>query len=66
MNDILSVTEGRGPKEEISGEAKTWIIGIACQKLKDFGYVAETWTNPVLTRRIQKYAGDGAREVVEI
>ena len=37
LDDILSVSEGRGPKEEISGEAKTWMIGIACQKPKDLG-----------------------------
>ena len=58
LDDILSVSEGRGPKEEISGEARTWITGIACQKPKDFGYAAETWTNPALTRHIRKYAGE--------
>lgn len=58
LDDILSVSKGRGPKEEISGEAKTWIIGIACQKPKDFGYAAETWTTPALTKHIRKYAGE--------
>lgn len=56
LDDILSVSEGRGPKEEISGEAKTWIIGIACQKPKDLGYAAETWTNSALTKHIRQYA----------
>ncbi len=56
LDDILSVSEGRGPKEEISGEAKTWILGIACQKPKDLGYAAETWTNSALTRHIRQYA----------
>ncbi len=56
LNDILSVSKGRGPKEEISGEAKTWIIGIACQKPKDLGYAAETWTNAALTRHIRQHA----------
>lgn len=56
LDDILSVSDGRGPKEQISGEAKTWIIGIACQKPKDLGYAAETWTNSALTRHIRKHA----------
>ena len=55
LDDILSVSEGRGPKEEISGEAKTWITGIACQKPKDLGYAAETWTNSALTRHIRQH-----------
>ena len=40
--DILSVSESRGRKEEITGEAKTWLISIACMKPKDLGYAAET------------------------
>lgn len=56
LDDILSVSEGRGPKEEISGEAKTWMIGIACQKPKDLGYAAETWTNSALTKHIRQHA----------
>ena len=58
LDDILSVSDGRGPKEEISGEARTWIIGIACQKPKDLGYAAETWTNAALTRHIRQHAGE--------
>lgn len=56
LDDILSVSAGRGLKEEISGEAKTWMIGIACQKLKDLGYAAETWTNSALTKHIRQHA----------
>lgn len=56
LDNILSVSKGRGPKEEISGEAKTWIIGIACQKPKDLGYAAEIWTNSALTRHIRQHA----------
>lgn len=56
LDDILSVSEGRGPKEEFSGEAKTWMIGIACQKPKDLGYAVETWTNSALTRHIRQHA----------
>ena len=47
LMDILSVSEGRGRKEEITGEAKTWLISIACMKPKDLGYAAEAWTTSV-------------------
>lgn len=56
LEDILSVSKGRGPKETISGEAKTWLISIACQKPKDLGYAAETWTNSALTRHVREHA----------
>ena len=35
LMELLSVSEGRGRKEEITGEAKTWLISIACMKPKD-------------------------------
>ena len=54
--DILSVSEGRGRKAEITGEAKTWLISIACMKPKDLGYAAETWTTSSLTKHINKVA----------
>ena len=54
--DILSIAEGRGRKEEITGEAKTWLISIACMKPKDLGYAAETWTMSALTRHINATA----------
>jgi len=54
--EILSVSEGRGRKEEITGEAKTWLISVACQKPTDLGYAAETWTTPALTRHIRQHA----------
>ncbi len=60
--DILSVSEGRGRKEEINGEAKTWLISIACMKPKDLGYAAETWTTKALTKHINKTAKDAGFE----
>ena len=58
IDDILSTAEGRGRKEEISGEAKTWLISIACMKPKDLGYSAETWTTRSLTKHINLVAAD--------
>lgn len=62
LMDILSVSEGRGRKEEITGEAKTWLISIACMKPKDLGYAAETWTTSALTKHINHVAKEAGYE----
>ncbi len=62
LMDILSVSEGRGRKEEITGEAKTWLISIACMKPKDLGYAAETWTTSTLTKHINLVAKEAGYE----
>ena len=56
IGDLLNVEKGRGRKEEITGEAKTWLISVACTQPKDFGYAAETWTTKSLTQHINKTA----------
>ncbi len=56
IGNILSISEGRGRKQEIVGEAKTWLIGIACTKPKDLGLAAETWTVTALTKYINQHA----------
>ena len=62
LMSLLSVSEGRGRKEEITGEAKTWLISIACMKPKDLGYAAEIWTTSALTKHINKVAKDAGYE----
>ena len=56
IKELLNVGKGRGRKEEITGEAKTWLISVACTQPKDFGYAAETWTTKALTQHINKTA----------
>ena len=56
IEDLLNVDKGRGRKEEITGEAKTWLLSVACTQPKDFGYAAETWTTKSLTQHINKTA----------
>ncbi len=58
LEDLLSVSEGRGRKEEITGEARTWLISVACMKPKDLGYAAETWTTSSLTKHIKTHANE--------
>lgn len=62
LQDLLNVAEGRGRKEQITGEAKTWLLSVACMKPKDLGYAAETWTTSALTKHIRLFAKDAGYE----
>ena len=62
IEKLLSVSKGRGRKEEIIGEARTWLISVACTQPKDFGYAAETWTTKSLTQHINKTATEAGFE----
>lgn len=62
IEDLLSVSEGRGRKEEITGEARTWLISVACMKPKELGYAAETWTTSSLTKHIRAHAKEAGYE----
>ena len=53
IEKLLNVSKGRGRKEEVFGEAKTWLISVACTQPKNFGYAAETWTTKSLTQLYQ-------------
>ena len=56
VENALFDAPGRGRNAEITDEEKAWIINIACQKPKDLGYSAETWTYARLTSHINKRA----------
>ena len=43
IESALHDDKSRGRKAEITDSDITWIINKACQKLKDFEYVAELW-----------------------
>ena len=47
---------GRGRNAQITDDEKAWIINVACQKPKEYGYSAETWTYAKLTAHINKTA----------
>lgn len=45
------------PKQPvITDEAKAWVINIACQKPKDFGYAAEMWSHSLLAKHVKEHA----------
>lgn len=45
---------GRPP--EITPEAKTWLVSLACQKPKEFGYSYEVWSLRLLARHVREHA----------
>lgn len=58
MNLALFDDERSGRPPEITGDAKAWVISIACQKPCDLGYAAELWTLAALHKHIQGHAGE--------
>ena len=40
----------------ITGEAKAWVVNLACTKPKDHGYAAEMWTLSQLAKHTRKHA----------
>ena len=45
----------KGKPAKIPAEAKAWVLSLACQKPKELGYAAETWTMASLARHIRTY-----------
>ena len=44
------------PKEPvITGEAKAWVVNLACKKPTDYGYAAEMWTRRALAEHARKH-----------
>lgn len=43
-----------GKPPEITGEARAWIISIACMKPRDVGYPHELWTHKLLAEHMMK------------
>ena len=44
----------RGRPPEITDDAKTWVLSLACESPTKFGYAAETWTYSALAKHIKK------------
>lgn len=56
INLAIFDDERSGRPVEITDDAKSWIISIACQKPCDLGYSAELWTLAALHKHIQTNA----------
>jgi len=45
-----------GKAPDITPEARTWLVSLACQKAKDLGYPHELWTTRLLARHAREHA----------
>jgi transposase len=45
-----------GKVRQITPEAQSWLISLACQKAKDLGYPHELWTMRLLARHVREHA----------
>jgi hypothetical protein len=44
-----------GSPRQITDEAITWLVSLACQKPRDLGYSYELWTTRILSKHIRKH-----------
>jgi transposase len=54
-----------GRKPDITSEAKTWLVSLACQKAKDLGYPHELWTTRLLARHVRAHAAAAGHPCLE-
>lgn len=54
IDEAITDLPRSGKPPTITGEARAWIISIACMKPKDVGYPHELWTHKLLAEHIQK------------
>jgi transposase len=51
-----------GKTATITAKAKAWLVSLACQKAKDFGYPHELWTTRLLARHAREYGPAAGHE----
>ncbi|MCC5917926.1 MAG: IS630 family transposase [Cryomorphaceae bacterium] len=51
----LEDLSGRGVGKGISDEARAWVISLACQSPKDYGYAHELWTMKLLADHVKSH-----------
>ncbi len=51
----LADLPGRGKPPTITPEARAWLLSLACQKPKEFGYSYELWTTRLLAHHVHQH-----------
>src|SRR5438128_11557991 len=51
-----------GKEPTITAEAKAWLVTLACQKAKEFGYPHELWTTRLLARHAREHGPAAGHE----
>ena len=55
LSTALKDLPGRGVKQIITDDARSWVLSIACQSPRDLGYAHETWTYSLLKDHIRQH-----------
>ena len=55
VRSALQDLPGRGRRPRLSAEARAWVVALACQKPKEFGYAQELWTTRLLAKHVRKH-----------
>src|SRR5438270_1684602 len=51
-----------GREPTITLEAKAWLVSLACDKAKDYGYLHELWTTRLLARHAREHGPEAGHE----
>lgn len=54
-----------GRKQEITDDAKTWVVNLACKKPLDFGYSYELWTTSLLSNHVRDHCVENGYECLK-
>jgi transposase len=63
LGAVASLTDlpGRGKSPTITPGARAWLLSLACQKPKEFGYSYELWTTRLLAGHVRRYCIDSGQ-----
>lgn len=62
LSTALKDLPGRGIKQVITDDARSWVLSIACQSPRDLGYAHETWTYSLLKDHIRQHCSKAGYE----
>ncbi len=54
-----------GRPDRITKEAKAWLVSLACQKPKEYGYSYELWTTDLLSKHVQAYCEENGHPTLK-
>ncbi|MGA1823931.1 MAG: IS630 family transposase [bacterium] len=49
----------------ITGEAKLWVVNLACTKPTEYGYAAEMWSRSALAKHVRKYGPEAGHNCLK-
>ncbi len=65
IEEALADLPRSGRPAEITPEARTWVVALACTKPKELGYAAELWTHNGLAKHIRAHCREAGFTMLE-